>query len=91
MVMQQHNSNAMGKDEMIPASIVRGIYQHYKGPLYQVLHIAQHSETQEAHVVYQCLYGDYSIWIRPLSMFSERVSLDDGSVLPRFKLLQQLI
>ena len=44
----------------------RGIYRHYKGQLYQVFSVAQHSETQEAHVVYQCLYGDYSMWIRPL-------------------------
>lgn len=90
MVMSQQHSDTDAQAELAENNIVRGIYQHYKGPLYQVLHIAQHSETQEAHVVYQCLYGDYSTWIRPLSMFSETVSLDDGTVLPRFKLLQQL-
>lgn len=91
MVMQQLNSDGIDKQEQSTTHIVRGIYQHYKGPMYQVLHIAQHSETQEAHVVYQCLYGDYSIWIRPLTMFSESVSLDDGRILPRFKLVQQLV
>ncbi|MCJ8160449.1 DUF1653 domain-containing protein [Acinetobacter zhairhuonensis] len=67
----------------------RGIYQHYKGQLYQVFSVATHSETEEQLVVYQCLYGDYSLWVRPLSMFTEHVTLDDGKVLPRFKLIQK--
>ncbi|WP_111894310.1 DUF1653 domain-containing protein [Acinetobacter sp. MB5] len=68
----------------------RGIYQHYKGQLYQVFSVARHSETEEEHVVYQCLYGDYSMWIRPLSMFLEHVTLQDGTVCPRFALIQSL-
>ncbi len=63
-----------------------GIYRHYKGQLYQVLHCARHSETNEWHVVYQCLYGDYSFWVRPLSMFSELVELKNGQRVPRFQL-----
>lgn len=66
----------------------RGIYQHYKGQIYQVFNVARHSETEEQLVVYQCLYGDYSMWVRPLSMFVETVELEDGQVIPRFKLLQ---
>ncbi|MEN4981876.1 DUF1653 domain-containing protein [Acinetobacter modestus] len=66
----------------------RGIYQHYKGQIYQVFNVARHSETEEQLVVYQCLYGDYSMWVRPLSMFVETVELEDRQVIPRFKLIQ---
>lgn len=66
-----------------------GIYQYYKGNLYQVFHVATHSETCEKLVVYQCLYGDYSMWVRPLEMFQETVTLTNGEVLPRFKLIQE--
>ncbi|MDQ8934794.1 DUF1653 domain-containing protein [Acinetobacter rudis] len=66
-----------------------GIYRHYKGQLYQVFSVARHSETQEFFVVYQCLYGDYSIWIRPLTMFTEMVVLEDGRSVARFQLEQQ--
>ncbi|AXY57143.1 DUF1653 domain-containing protein [Acinetobacter chinensis] len=69
--------------------IAQGIYQHYKGKLYQVFHVATHSETEEKLVVYQCLYGDYSMWVRPLQMFAETVQLENGEVVPRFRLIQK--
>lgn len=68
----------------------KGIYKHHKGNLYQVLHIARHSETEETLVVYQCLYGDYSIWVRPLTMFLETIALDNGEQQPRFELIQEV-
>lgn len=68
-------------------ALTSGIYQHYKGQLYQVFSVATHSETQEQLVVYQCLYGDYSMWIRPLSMFTQDVVLENGACVPRFKFL----
>ena len=64
-----------------------GIYRHYKGPQYRVLGVARHSETEEQVVVYQALYGEYGLWIRPLSMFLESVDVD-GERVPRFALVQ---
>lgn len=67
-----------------------GIYKHYKGNLYQVLNVATHSETSEKLVVYQCLYNDYSIWVRPYEMFIEQVQLEDGQMKPRFEFLHSV-
>ena len=74
---------------MTKRTIPQGIYRHYKGNLYQVLHTAQHSETEEALVVYLCLYGEYNVWVRPLTMFAESVELDGKSV-ARFELIKAL-
>lgn len=59
-------------------------YRHFKGMEYLVLHIAKHSETLEDMVVYQALYGEYGIWIRPLSMFLEQIERD-GKIINRFE------
>ena len=72
-------------------SLKKGIYQHYKGQLYQVMNVATHSETEEKLVVYQCLYGDYSIWVRPLTMFTETITTADDREIERFKLIQEVL
>ncbi|MDF2839458.1 MAG: uncharacterized protein K0Q99_229 [Clostridia bacterium] len=59
-------------------------YKHFKGNEYLVLHIAKHSETLEDLVVYQALYGERGIWVRPLSMFLEQVEVN-GSIVNRFE------
>ena len=64
-----------------------GIYRHYKGAEYQVLHTARHSETEEWLVVYRQCYGDGSVWVRPLVMFTEQVIDNQGQAKQRFTLI----
>lgn len=49
--------------------IIGGKYQHFKGGMYTIIGFARHSETLEELVVYQALYGQNDMWVRPISMF----------------------
>jgi len=64
-----------------------GLYRHYKGLDYRVLGVARHSENEEEVVVYQALYGEFGLWVRPLAMFVESVEVD-GEQVPRFALIR---
>ncbi|WP_334308148.1 DUF1653 domain-containing protein [Acetoanaerobium noterae] len=59
-------------------------YRHFKGNEYLVMHIAKHSETLEEVVIYQALYGEMGIWVRPLEMFLEQVEVN-GQMVNRFE------
>ncbi|MFC3853083.1 DUF1653 domain-containing protein [Salinispirillum marinum] len=57
-----------------------GLYRHYKGGEYRVVGLVRHSETEEWLVYYQCMYGDFSFWVRPLPMFLDEVTVDGRRV-----------
>lgn len=77
-----------------PIDIIEpGIYRHYKGNLYRVLSTGRHSETHEPFVVYEAQYaskefGDFAIWIRPVSLFLEIVE-HQGQKISRFTKIDQ--
>ncbi len=64
-----------------------GRYRHFKGNEYKVLYTAKNSETLEDMVVYQALYGDGGIWVRPASMWDETVERD-GKTFKRFEFIE---
>ncbi len=74
---------------MIKNELTKGsIWKHYKGNLYELVDIAKHSETLEEMVVYRALYGESDIWVRPLAMWQEDVSLPTG-VVKRFTKIKE--
>lgn len=58
-------------------------YRHFKGGIYRVLTLAQDSESLTLVVVYQALYGDHKVWVRPKEMFDGFVERD-GKTIKRF-------
>lgn len=71
--------------------VKKGIYEHYKGKLYEVLDTGIHTEAREPVVIYKALYkGDFKegqLWVRPQAMFQETVNID-GKEIPRFRYLR---
>ncbi|MBL9201841.1 MAG: DUF1653 domain-containing protein [Opitutaceae bacterium] len=67
----------------LPAEPRAGVYRHYKGNPYRVIGLARHSETLEPLVVYEALYGERGLWVRPAAMFAETV-VSEGKSVPRF-------
>ena len=70
-----------GRDGMIHQG---GYYLHYKNKLYRAVGVAKHSETLEEMVVYEPQYGEGGLWVRPLDMFLENVTVE-GKEVPRFR------
>lgn len=61
------------KGDSVQELKIKRVYRHFKGDYYLVEDIARHSETNEQYVVYRKLYGDGSLWIRPIEMFLSEV------------------
>jgi hypothetical protein len=68
---------------LLPTEPKPGLFRHYKGNEYRVIALVRHSETLEPLVLYQALYGERGLWVRPAGMFMESVTLE-GSPRPRF-------
>lgn len=61
-----------------------GLYRHYKGNEYRAEGLCLHSETMEPMVIYRALYGTKEMWVRPASMWNEKV-IADGQPVCRFQ------
>ena len=64
-----------------------GKYRHYKGNEYEVIGIANHSETLEKMVIYRALYGEMELWVRPAHMWNEIV-VHNGEKIKRFEFIE---
>ena len=65
-----------------------GIYEHYKGNIYEVMGVGNHTETEEELVFYRSFQDRYAFWARPLKMFSSTITIN-GETKPRFQYLGQ--
>lgn len=63
-------------------------FVHFKGGHYRLHALATDSETRETMVVYEALYGDGGLWVRPAKMFFEDMTRD-GKTFPRFRLAEE--
>ena len=67
-------------------NIKTGRYKHFKGREYEVIGVANHSETLEKLVVYRALYGEGEFWVRPAEMWNDTVEYKGKTVL-RFEFI----
>ncbi len=68
------------------SEIKLGKYRHFKGNEYEVIGIANHSETLEKMVIYRALYGEKEYWVRPAEMWNEEITRD-GKTFKRFEFI----
>ena len=66
----------------------KGKYRHFKGNVYELVAIAKHSETMEDTVVYRSVKDENEFWVRPLSMWQEKVEYR-GKIVTRFTYIEE--
>ncbi len=81
-------ANIYPTSETTGGIVVGGIYTHFKGMKYKVLQLATNVATGEPMVVYEAQYDDNKVWVRPLTMFTEKVTRN-GETFNRFGLEPQ--
>lgn len=64
-----------------------GYYEHFKGGLYKVIGLAEHTESGEQLVLYCPVEQQSKVWARPISMFLESVE-HQGKKVQRFQFLR---
>jgi len=69
-------------------SLVGREFLHFKGGRYRLRGFAKDSETLETMVVYEALYGEGGLWVRPAKMFFGDVTRD-GRTFKRFSLQEE--
>ena len=79
--MRQKIKKVLNKDLDLNRYIKSGdIVKHFKGNLYQIIDIAEHTETGEKLVVYRAMYPDknneYKTYARPYEMFMSKVDTE---------------
>lgn len=62
-------------------------YLHYKGGVYEVISLASHTENNEVLVIYKSIpFG--TVYARPLSIWTEKVLLEDEFETSRFEIMR---
>lgn len=65
-----------------------GKYRHFKGNEYEVIGMGTHSETGESLVIYRALYGNFQLWVRPATMWTDMVEYH-GKTVQRFTYIEK--
>lgn len=78
----------LAQTPVIPIIVKPGVYRHYKGKFYLVIGTGVHTQTLEPVVIYQALYGHKEMWVRPASMWFEKIEIN-GKRIPRFEKIEE--